>query len=54
VTVYYFDSSAIVKRYIIEVGTTWLMATTDMASGHDILMPWARTFVFAARATLSL
>lgn len=36
--VYYFDSSAIVKRYISEVGTTWVMATTDPASGHDILV----------------
>ena len=36
--VYYFDSSAIVKRYISEVGTSWVMVTTDPASGHDILV----------------
>jgi hypothetical protein len=38
VSVYYFDSSAIVKRYINEVGTVWVMATTDLAAGHEIVV----------------
>ncbi len=36
--VYYFDSSAIVKRYVSEVGAKWVIATTDSAAGHDILV----------------
>jgi predicted nucleic acid-binding protein len=38
VTVYYFDSSAIVKRYIAEVGTDWVIATADLSAGNDILV----------------
>ena len=37
-TVYYFDSSAIVKRYITEVGTGWVIATADVSVGNDILV----------------
>src|ERR1700682_2945644 len=36
--VYYFDSSAIVKRYITEVGTDWVIAAADVDSGNDILV----------------
>jgi hypothetical protein len=36
VSVYYFDSSAIVKRYIGEIGTVWVMAIMDPVAGHDI------------------
>jgi predicted nucleic acid-binding protein len=36
--VYYFDSSAIVKRYITEVGTGWVIAAADVNSGNDILV----------------
>jgi predicted nucleic acid-binding protein len=38
VTVYYFDSSAIVKRYITEVGTSWVTAIADANAGNDILV----------------
>jgi hypothetical protein len=33
---YYFDSSALVKRYAREAGTDWVLQTTDPASGHEI------------------
>lgn len=35
-TVYYLDTSAVVKRYAQEVGTAWITALTDPASGHDL------------------
>jgi predicted nucleic acid-binding protein len=38
VTIYYFDSSAIVKRYIVEVGTGWVIATAGANAGNDILV----------------
>lgn len=37
-TVYYFDSSAIVKRYITEVGTGWVIGTADIRAGNEILI----------------
>jgi uncharacterized protein len=33
VPAYFFDSSAIVKRYVNEKGSAWVAATTDSASG---------------------
>lgn len=48
-TVYYFDSSAIVKRYITEVGTGWVIGTADVVAGNEILISLlARTEVPAA------
>ena len=35
-TVYYFDTSALVKRYAQEVGTAWVMSLTDPTAGHDV------------------
>lgn len=35
-TVYFFDSSGIVKRYVSEVGTAWVRGLTDPASGNDL------------------
>jgi predicted nucleic acid-binding protein len=35
---YFFDSSAIVKRYAAETGSRWVAGLTDPASGHDILI----------------
>jgi hypothetical protein len=32
--VYYFDSSALVKRYVLETGTLWVQAITDPHSGN--------------------
>ena len=34
--VYFFDTSAIVKRYVAETGSGWVQTVTDPASGHDI------------------
>lgn len=31
---YYFDSSALVKRYVAEVGTAWVQALCAPAAGH--------------------
>lgn len=35
---YYFDSSAIAKRYVAEVGTAWVLALTDPTAGNDIFI----------------
>ncbi len=37
-TVYFFDSSALVKRYIPESGSAWVRALTDTRFGHNILI----------------
>ena len=34
--VYFFDSSAMVKRYINEVGTGWVTSLTDRTAGNRI------------------
>lgn len=36
--VYFFDTSAIVKRYVIEVGTAWVRAVADPAAGHSLYL----------------
>lgn len=33
---YYFDSSALVKRYAQETGTAWVLSLTDPQAGHEI------------------
>jgi uncharacterized protein len=33
---FYFDSSALVKRYAHETGTLWVRSLTDPQAGHDI------------------
>lgn len=35
---YFFDSSAIVKRYLIEVGSGWVSSTADLAAGNEIYL----------------
>jgi len=37
VTTYYFDASALSKRYVQEVGTPWVRALVDPAAGHVLL-----------------
>lgn len=37
-TLYYFDSSALTKRYIIETGINWVRAIVAPNSGHRILI----------------
>jgi len=34
VAVYFFDSSALVKRYAQETGSEWVMATTELDPPH--------------------
>lgn len=34
--VYYFDTSALVKRYVTETGTGWVGTLLDPGNGHDI------------------
>ncbi len=34
--IYYFDSSGLVKRYVAEVGSAWVISLTDPATGHQI------------------
>lgn len=34
--VYFFDSSGLVKRYVAEVGSGWVISLTDPAAGHRI------------------
>jgi hypothetical protein len=36
VAAYFFDSSAVVKRYVQETGTAWVLSVTDPAAGHAI------------------
>jgi predicted nucleic acid-binding protein len=33
-----FDASAIVKRYVTEIGTAWVRMLTDPAAGHEIFL----------------
>jgi len=34
----FFDSSGLVKRYIAEIGSTWVTNTVDLASGNTIFI----------------
>jgi predicted nucleic acid-binding protein len=38
VTVYFLDSSALVKRYVPEVGTGWIQTLANPASGNQLFM----------------
>jgi predicted nucleic acid-binding protein len=38
VTTYYVDSSAIVKRYVTETGSSWVQDLCDPAAGHVIAL----------------
>jgi uncharacterized protein len=38
VRVYFFDSSALVKRYVLEAGSAWATAIADPTSGHDLYL----------------
>ena len=35
-TVYFFDSSALVKRYAHEMGSEWIVALSEPAAGHSL------------------
>lgn len=36
--IYYLDSSALVKRYIAETGSSWVLNLLDRAAGHTIFI----------------
>jgi uncharacterized protein len=38
VTAYFLDSSALLKRYIPEMGTAWIQSLTSQSSGHVLLI----------------
>jgi uncharacterized protein len=38
VNVYFFDSSALVKRYVTETGTAWVSALVDPSAGNRIFI----------------
>jgi len=52
VTIYYLDSSALVKRYLVEPGTAWVRIVTDPASG-DVTVISEITLVEVAAAFAS-
>lgn len=37
-SIYYFDTSALVKRYFPETGTAWVQALTTYTTGHTIVV----------------
>jgi uncharacterized protein len=37
-TVYFVDSSALVKRYINEIGSTWVLSLFDPVLNNDVLI----------------
>jgi predicted nucleic acid-binding protein len=38
VTHFYLDTSAVVKRYLPEIGTAWIRRLTDPAAGHIVVL----------------
>src|SRR5712691_5855656 len=38
---YFLDTSAIVKRYILEQGQAWILSLCDPAQGHDLYISQA-------------
>ena len=37
-TAYFLDSSALIKRYVVESGTTWVRSITKRGSGNTIII----------------
>lgn len=35
---YFFDSSGLVKRYLLEVGSAWVQGLTGRAAGNDLVL----------------
>ena len=36
--IYFLDSSALVKRYAVEIGTAWVSSLGELNNGHTILI----------------
>jgi predicted nucleic acid-binding protein len=49
-SVFYLDTSALVKRYFPEIGSAWIQSLTDPAAGHTLIVS-ALTRVEAAAAS---
>ncbi|MEG4984838.1 hypothetical protein QUB08_03510 [Microcoleus sp. BR0-C5] len=39
-TIYFVDSSALVKRYINEIGSAWVLSLCDPALNNDRYIDW--------------
>ncbi|WP_201789158.1 type II toxin-antitoxin system VapC family toxin [Scytonema hofmannii] len=37
-TVYFLDSSALVKRYVPETGSAWIRAISDLNTGNSLII----------------
>ncbi len=37
-TVYFLDSSALVKRYVPEIGSAWIRAISDLNTGNSLII----------------
>jgi uncharacterized protein len=37
-SLFYLDTSALAKRYLVEIGSAWIIALTDPSSGHTIML----------------
>jgi len=38
VSTYFFDTSALIKRYVVEQGTDWVRSIVAPQAGHTILI----------------
>ena len=38
VNIYFLDSSALIKRYVVEIGSPWIKTLTDSATGNSLLL----------------
>jgi uncharacterized protein len=38
VSLLFFDSSALVKRYLTEIGSAWVISLTDLTAGNSIIL----------------
>lgn len=51
-SLYFLDSSALVKRYVTEVGSEWVESVTDPSAGHALIVAritWVETISAFAR-----
>jgi len=38
VNIYFLDSSALIKRYVVEIGSPWIKTITDSQTGNSLLL----------------
>ena len=38
VNIYFLDSSALIKRYVVEIGSPWIKTLTDSQTGNSLLL----------------